>query len=325
MQKEMKVNKIPAKTWYRLNMNDATVLWDQDNTYCMSHESIEANDNETKEVVITVEDEARKDSASSEPLSYSSKDITIKAGKVGKITAYVLMKAHQNVAINLTLNTEEDATIKLVEVQLADSDAVIVNTIKGTCSEQSSIEVVHFFMGRGQIFSDSRIDLVGKKSRAAFDVGYIGNSPAVAGADAKGDNIDINIVINHIGKRSESDINVNGALKDGATKTFRGTIDFKTGSSDSVGNEQETVILLGEDVINRTIPIILCAEENVVGNHGGSIGELDDDLLFYFESRGIDREEAENIMARASIERVLRLVDNETVKEEITTKLEEIL
>lgn len=316
----MIVNKIPAKTWYRLNMNDATVLWDQDNTYSLSQESIETKENETKEVVISVED----DSSSSEH-SYSSKNITITAGKASKITAYVMMKAHQNMAINLNLNTEEDATIKLVEVQLTDSDAVIVNTIKGTCSDQSSIEVVHFFMGRGQIFSDSRIDLVGKKSRAAFDVGYIGNSPVAGKAGAKGDNIDINILINHIGKKTESDINVNGALKDGATKTFRGTIDFKTGSSDSVGNEQETVILLGEDVINKTIPIILCAEENVVGNHGGSIGELDDDLLFYFESRGIGREEAENIMARASIERVLRLVDNESVREEITNKLEEIL
>lgn len=316
----MIVNKIPAKTWYRLNMNDATVLWDQDNTYSLSQESIETKENETKEVVITVED----DSSSSEH-SYSSNNITITAGKASKITAYVMMKAHQNVAINLNLNTEEDATIKLVEVQLADSDAVIVNTIKGTCSEQSSIEVVHFFMGRGQIFSDSQIDLLGKKSRAAFDVGYIGNGPVAGKAGAKGDNIDINILINHIGKKTESDINVNGALKDGATKTFRGTIDFKTGSSDSVGNEQETVILLGEDVINKTIPIILCAEENVVGNHGGSIGELDDDLLFYFESRGIGREEAENIMARASIERVLRLVDNESVREEITNKLEEIL
>ncbi len=316
----MIVNKIPAKTWYRLNMNDATVLWDQDNTYSLSQESIETKENETKEVVISVED----DSSSSEH-SYSSKNITITAGKASKITAYVMMKAHQNMAINLNLNTEEDATIKLVEVQLTDSDAVIVNTIKGTCSDQSAIEVVHFFMGRGQIFSDSQIDLLGKKSRAAFDVGYIGNSPVAGKAGAKGDNIDINILINHIGKKTESDINVNGALKDGATKTFRGTIDFKTGSSDSVGNEQETVILLGEDVINKTIPIILCAEENVVGNHGGSIGELDDDLLFYFESRGIGREEAENIMARASIERVLRLVDNESVREEITNKLEEIL
>lgn len=320
MQKEMIVNKIPAKTWYRLNMNDATVLWDQDNTYSLSQESIETKENETKEVVISVED----DSSSSEH-SYSSKNITITAGKASKITAYVMMKAHQNMAINLTLNTEDDATIKLVEVQLADSDAVIVNNIKGTCSDQSAIEVVHFFMGRGQIFSDSQINLLGKKSRAAFDVGYIGNSPVADKAGAKGDNIDINILINHIGKKTESDINVNGALKDGATKTFRGTIDFKTGSSDSVGNEQETVILLGEDVINKTIPIILCAEENVVGNHGGSIGELDDDLLFYFESRGIGREEAENIMARASIERVLRLVDNDSVREEITNKLEEIL
>ncbi len=320
MQKEIIVNKIPAKTWYRLNMNDATVLWDQDSTYSLSQEIIETKENETKEVVITVED----DSSSSEH-SYSSKNITITAGKASKITAYVMIKAHQNMAINLTLNTEDDATIKLVEVQLADSDAVIVNNIKGTCSDQSAIEVVHFFMGRGQIFSDSQIDLLGKKSRAALDVGYIGNSPVAGKAGAKGDNIDINILINHIGKKTESDINVNGALKDGATKTFRGTIDFKTGSSDSIGNEQETVILLGEDVINKTIPIILCAEENVVGNHGGSIGELDDDLLFYFESRGIGREEAENIMARASIERVLRLVDNESVREEITNKLEEIL
>lgn len=32
---------------------------------------------------------------------------------------------------------------------------------------------------------------------------------------------------------------------------------------------------------------------NVVGNHGATIGELDEDTMFYFASRGIDKEHAE--------------------------------
>ena len=61
-------------------------------------------------------------------------------------------------------------------------------------------------------------------------------------------------------------------MKDAAKKIVRGTIDFKTGSSDSAGSEQETVLMLGEDVVNKTVPLILCAEENVAGKHGATIG-----------------------------------------------------
>ena len=88
-------------------------------------------------------------------------------------------------------------------------------------------------------------------------------------------------------------------------KVFRGTIDFKNGSAGSAGNEKETVLLLGDDVVNKTVPLILCAEENVVGNHGATIGELDDDTLFYFASRGIrPRAAAEDLLARAAMERL---------------------
>lgn len=73
--------------------------------------------------------------------------------------------------------------------------------------------------------------------------------------------IDINLVVNHIGKKTNCNIQVDGTLKDAAEKIFRGSIDFKTGSSDSKGAETENVLLLGDDVVNKTIPLILCAEE----------------------------------------------------------------
>ena len=135
----------------------------------------------------------------------------------------------------------------------------------------------------------------------------------------------INLVVNHYGKSTESEINASGALKDSSSKIFRGTIDFKTGSSDSVGNEKESVLMLGDGVINKTVPLILCAEENVVGNHGATIGELDDETLFYFESRGIGKAEAENILARAAIERLARETGDEETEKLIIKILDEDL
>ena len=59
--------------------------------------------------------------------------------------------------------------------------------------------------------------------------------------------------------------------------------------------------------------------------HGATIGELDEDTLFYFESRGISAAEAENIMARAAIERLARTLEDETAQAAILAELEEVL
>ncbi len=49
----------------------------------------------------------------------------------------------------------------------------------------------------------------------------------------------------------------NGILSGNAFKLFRGSIDFVKGCAGSVGNEKEDVLLLGENVVNQTIPLIL--------------------------------------------------------------------
>ena len=135
----------------------------------------------------------------------------------------------------------------------------------------------------------------------------------------------MNLAVNHWGQKTTCEINASGALKDDAQKIFRGTIDFKNGSAGSEGSEQETVLMLGDGVVNKTVPLILCAEENVVGNHGATIGELDENTLFYFESRGIPADVAENIMARAAIERLARTLGDGTAQAAVLAELEEVL
>lgn len=59
-----------------------------------------------------------------------------------------------------------------------------------------------------------------------------------------------------------------GVLAGKAFKLFRGSIDLLPGGSGAKGQEQENVLLLGDGVVNQTIPLILCGEEDVEGNHG---------------------------------------------------------
>lgn len=97
---------------------------------------------------------------------------------------------------------------------------------------------MQILIGAGDAYCDSHIELSGEGSGFKADIGYLGQ---------REQKLDMNLAVDHWGKSTESEINAAGALKDAAHKVFRGTIDFKNGSSASVGNEKETVLMLGDD------------------------------------------------------------------------------
>ena len=92
-----------------------------------------------------------------------------------------------------------------------------------------------------------------------------------------------------------------GVLQGGAKKIYRGTIDFKNGSAGAVGDEKETVLLLSDDVVNQTIPLILCSEEDGAGQPWRQHRQVDDELLFYLCSRGFSEQEAVDMMLRRKL------------------------
>ena len=300
---DMIINKLPSRTWNWLKVNDTTLPWDEEHTIELPEEKVQAGEQDALRFSIAGEGE------------YSRKKIDIHAAKGEKTTVFMDYASTGKLAVATNLTLEEDAQVRLVQLQHSGEDSLVYNAIQGTCEKGARIELVQIYLGKGDTYSDTTIDLQGKKSSFKSDIGYIGEQTHA---------IDMNEVVNHFGKATESEINVSGALRDGAKKIFRGTIDFKTGAADSVGNEQETVLMLGEDVENKTVPVILCSEENVVGNHGATIGELDEETMFYFASRGIDKEHAENIMARACIERLKDIIQDETFAAIIDKELGEV-
>lgn len=307
MVENIKVNKLPSKTWYWLGVNDSSLAWDKENTVNLNEENIVSVENLTDNIIkAEVIGEAQ----------YSAKSFKITAHAGSDVTVFETYRTDKNLLVDTKINIEKGARVKLVQLNLTGKGSTVYSKVDADINEDGKFEFVQLFLGQGDQYLDCKADLNGDRSFVKADMAYIGQDSQ---------RIDVNFVANQFGKNTESEINTDGALKDAATKIFRGTIDFKQGSSDSVGNEMEKVLLLGDDVVNKTIPIILCAEENVVGNHGATIGDLDADTLFYFESRGINREEAQNIMLRANVEHVASLVNDDEFESIVKERLEEVL
>ena len=159
--------------------------------------------------------------------------------------------------------------------------------------ENARIAVAHRVLGAGKSYTGLACDLRGDGSDADISTRYVGHGE---------ETIDFNYVVRHRGKKTTCNLDANGVLADSSRKVLRGTIDLVHGCKGSVGSERETVLLADENVDNKTIPIILCDEDDVAGNHGATIGHVRPEQMNYLMTRGISQEAAERLFANATLE-----------------------
>ena len=291
MEKTIYVNRPASRTWNRLGVNEAAVRWDTDAEALLSSERFTAVSGKNAPLRIEAADGGA---------AYGRRAYTVTA----------------EAAAELRLTAAEGAHLRVVQLLNPTRGAVLRHELSAQLAEHAKLDLISLQLGDGAVYADHQIALAGDGAALRADLGYLAR---------RSDTADIDLTVEQLGKSTVSEIHASGALMERAKKVFRGTIDFKRGSAGSVGSENETVLLLGEDAENKTVPVILCAEENVEGSHGATIGELDEDTLFYFASRGIDRAAAEAILARAAVERLARMAEDEAFSARALGALAQVL
>lgn len=215
--------------------------------------------------------------------------------------------------IRTQIYAEENAKIHIIKVQLLDKNTIQLDDTSFVAKDNAKIQFTQIELGGSHIDSGLHVNLTGYKSTFTSNVAYICK---------ENQHLDMNHIVYHYGKKTECKMNVNGTVKDDATKTYRGTIDFKNGCAGSKGNEMEETLLLSPTAVNKSLPVILCDEEDVEGEHGSTIGRISQDILFYMQTRGINKAEAEKLMTRAKVQAVADLIPSEEVKEKINNFFE---
>ncbi|MDP4145660.1 MAG: Fe-S cluster assembly protein SufD [Bacillota bacterium] len=133
---------------------------------------------------------------------------------------------------------------------------------------------------------------------------------------------DLSYTMTHRGRRTDSVMEIKGVLKDEAKKVFRGNIDFKRGAVKSKGAQNEDVLLLDKTVKADSVPMLLCEEDDVEGEHAASAGQMNEDKLFYLMSRGLSEKESKKLAIEASFSPIIDKVPFEDLRNSIHEELE---
>lgn len=101
------------------------------------------------------------------------------------------------------------------------------------------------------------------------------------------------------------EIYVYGILLGKAVKDLTATVEFSKGAKGARGKVYEKVMLLSDEVVNISRPVMLCGEEDVRGEHGASVGHLEPTELRYLMARGVSLARAREILTMAVLRQVL--------------------
>jgi Fe-S cluster assembly protein SufD len=119
----------------------------------------------------------------------------------------------------------------------------------------------------------------------------------------------------HVAPNCSSDLLYKGALRDHSRAVYSGWVYVRPGAQKTDAMQTSRNIVLSEHAKADAIPNLEIEANDVKCGHAASVGPVDDDALFYLESRGIAHDEAERLIVTGFFQEVLDRVRIDEVRE----------
>ena len=207
----------------------------------------------------------------------------------------------------------KDSKTNIIIINMLNNQSHNLLSIQSELDENARVDYTIVDFGGKASVTNYYSNVKGNNAKANINTIYLGTENQV---------FDINYISELFGEKTETNIEVQGALKDEAKKNFKGTIDFKKGCKKAKGDENEFCMLLSDKAHSKALPMLLCTEEDVEGNHSSSAGRIEDDKLFYIMSRGISEKDAMKLIVKAKFNKIIETIKDEEIKEKIIKEID---
>jgi Fe-S cluster assembly protein SufD len=133
---------------------------------------------------------------------------------------------------------------------------------------------------------------------------------------AEGDqHFDMRTLQDHVAPRCTSDLLYKGALKDRSHTVYSGLIRVHPGAEKTDAYQANRNLVLSDHAKADSKPELEILNNDVRCTHGSTVGQVDEDQLFYLQSRGISEGEATRLIVEGFFEDVINRISVEAVKD----------
>ena len=202
----------------------------------------------------------------------------------------------------------ESAVIDHYKFENESLDAFHIGTVQIHQERSSSMTSRTIATGGGLVRNEINVALTGEGASLSMEGLFV-----LAGKQ----HVDNHTVIDHVAPHCDSVELFKGILDESARGIFDGRIIVEPNAVKTNSRQTNRNLLLSETAVIDSKPTLEIHNDDVKCNHGSTIGQLDEEALFYLRARGIGAEEARNLLVYAFASEIVERMKIEVVRENV--------
>jgi Fe-S cluster assembly protein SufD len=200
----------------------------------------------------------------------------------------------------------DNAAVEHIKLQDEAADAFHIATIAGEFGRASNVTVHSFALGAKLSRTNIRAKLAGEGLECILNGLYLTRDEQLA---------DHHMIVEHAQPHCASHEYFNGILDDKSKGVFHGRIYVHPIAQKTDAKQTNKNLLLSDDATADTKPQLEIYADDVKCTHGATIGQLNDESIFYLRARGIGEETAQRMLIHAFAGEIVERVKCAPVRE----------
>ena len=131
------------------------------------------------------------------------------------------------------------------------------------------------------------------------------------------EHIDFTTNMYHNNLNTTNDVLVDGILKEESTSVYRGLIKIPKEGQKTNSYLANHILKIGEKTLANSIPSLKIDANDVKASHGATVGQINEEHLFYLMARGLSKQEAEAMIVEGFFEPIIQKIPLEELREKI--------
>ncbi|MGD9562084.1 MAG: Fe-S cluster assembly protein SufD [Pyrinomonadaceae bacterium] len=218
-------------------------------------------------------------------------------------------------------STARSFTNTAVQIVVEDNASLTHYRVQKESPEAFHYGVTEVTLGRGSSYNSTNINIGGAISRHDIDLKF-----TAEGGEAWVDGLymlsgeqhaDTHSIIDHLVPNCTSHQNYKGVLNDRSRGVFNGKVFVRENAHGTDAQQSNKNLLLSNDARVDTKPQLEIFNDDVKCSHGATVGQLEEEELFYLLTRGLPESLARNLLTYGFAEEIINKIGIEAIKAEL--------
>ena len=211
---------------------------------------------------------------------------------------------------------KKNSKLEHYKIQLEANSALHSSSTSIDCDNSSIYNNFIFSVGGNM----SRIEVISSINAADIDFNIKGLYLAKTNQHH-----DITTLMQHKHPESKSNQHIKGILQEDSSGVFQGKVVVSQDAQKTDAFQFNQNLLLSENAEVNVKPELEIYADDVKCSHGATTGELDEQMLFYLRSRGLNKEEAKKILIEGFVNELFENVANKELKKKLLLTSKKII